>query len=182
MDLDILKTTYNKGNEGILKTPEELNKMQHSGKHPVLKKMKRQLVVESILWTLVLLVFYDFFDGHQKSLFWNLLLVVSIFLLLTHNILGFLILKNPIQGVSLKISLENYFVKIKNYATTSIISRAFAVITFVLYLTSNTNWNTSKLWLTISFMALLIFIQIFALNKIWKNRLSKIKKQITDLE
>lgn len=179
MNLDTLKSDYqNLGNESS-KSFDSLNKMRDSGNHPVLKSIKRQLIIESILWTFVLIVFYDFFDGHLKLLFWNVLLGGSIILLLIHNVLGFLLISTPINGDSIKKSLINYLKKIKSYAIISVISRVLMITVFMFYLTSNINgWSTSKLWATIGFFTITVFIQIFLLNKVWKKRINKIEKQV----
>ena len=117
-----------------------------------------------------MIVFYDFFDGHLKSAFWNVLLILSIVLLLVHNLLGYSIVQKPIEVVNLKSSLKNYSVKIKKYSRLSIISRMTAVSVFFLYLASNIVWTTYKLWTGIGMFVLLIGIQVYFLRNIWNKR------------
>ncbi len=177
MNLEDLKSDYENMGKEQLESLESLKKMKNARKHPVLKKIKRQLILESIVWGLILIVFYDFFDGHLKSIFWNVLLILSIVLLLVHNLLGYSIVKKPIEGINLKDSLKNYSLKIKKYSVLSIISRVAAVSVLFLYLTSNIVWTTYKLWTGIGMFVLLIGIQVYFLRNIWKKRASTLENQ-----
>ena len=178
MNLEDLKSDYQHLGKDHVESVENLNKMKNAINHPVLKRIKWQLIFESILWLLILIVFYDFFDGHLKSFFWNVLLSISIVLLLIHNLLGYSIVKKPIEGANLNDSLKNYLLKIKKYSAISILSRVVAVSIFFLYLTSNIIWTTSKIWMSIAMFALLIGAQIYFLRKIWSKRTKTIEHHI----
>lgn len=182
MELDNLKSEYQNLDNDNSKSIENLNKMKHSGRHPVLKSIRKQLVLESVLWTLILIVFYDFFDGHLKEFYWNVLLVMSIVLVLLHNALGFMIVKKPINDSSIKDSLIKYLNKIKSYSRISVISRVLAVIIFMGFLTSNVVWDGRKIWTSLVFFVIMIVGQVYFLNKVWRQRVKKIKSQIDALE
>ena len=175
MNLEELKSDYQHVGTDHVESAENLNKMKNAVNHPVLKRITRQLIFESIIWLLLLIVFYDFFDGHLKSLFWNVLLSLSIILLLIHNLLGYSIVKKPIEGNNLKDSLKSYLFKMKNYSVISILSRVVAVGIFFLYLTSNIIWTTSKIWMSLAIFGLLISVQIYFLLKIWNKRTKTIE-------
>tara|TARA_R110002072_G_scaffold298492_1_gene472550 strand:- start:20 stop:535 length:516 start_codon:yes stop_codon:yes gene_type:complete len=163
VDLDNLKSEYQNVGTERSKPIERLKKMKYTVNHPVLKKIKKQLLFESIIWTLILVVFYDFFDGHLKAFYWNVLLVISILLVLLHNILGFIIVQKPIGDVSLKDSLKKYLSRIKSYSIISIASRVIAIIIFMGFLTSTAVWTVNKLIMIIGFFILTISIQIYML-------------------
>lgn len=182
MDLDTLKSNYKNADNETIKSMGNLGKMRHPSNHPVLKKIRLQLIIESLLWAFILIVFYDFFDGHLRSFFWNVLLAISIILLLTHNFLGYLLVQKPINDDNIKSSLKGYLVKIKKYSIVSIVSRVLTVVIFMLYLTSNSNWDVDKLWTFIGFFILLILTQIFLLGKIWHKRIKIIKDQIENMK
>ena len=182
MDLENLKSDYQKSGNENPKSIESINKMKQSKNHPVLKRMRRQLVFESVIWVFVLIVYYDFFDGHLKSILWNVLLVISILLLLSHNLLGYIIAKSPINGKNLSKSLQVYADRIKNYAIVSIASRILAVLIFIGFLTSSITWNTNKIITIVSFITIVIAVQIYFLGKIWKGRIEKIEYQIDTLK
>ena len=177
MNLEDLKSNYQNKGKNNIESEEHLIKMTNSGNHPILKGIKRQLISESIIWLIVLIVFYDFFDGHLKSFFWNVLLTISIVLLLIHNLLGYSVIKNPIEGKNLSNSLKKYVIKIKRYSVFSVASRVAAVSIFFLYLTSNIIWNSEKIWTTLLAFALMIGFQVYFLSKIWKKRVKTIENQ-----
>ncbi|MDO5978470.1 hypothetical protein [Flavivirga spongiicola] len=182
MELDNLKPEYHSMDNDNSKSIESLNKMKYSGSHPVLKGIKKQLVFEGILWTLILIVFYDFFDGHLKAFYWNVLLVMSILLVLLHNVLGFIIVRAPINDSSIKDSLRKYLNKIKSYSRVSIISRVLAVVIFMGFLTSNVVWDSRKIWTSLVFLVIMMVAQVYFLNKVWRQRVKKIENQIDVLE
>ncbi len=171
MDLEDLKSDYKKRGVEHLKTTESLNKMKQSGNHPVLRSIKKQLIFESVIWIVLLVVYYDFFDGQQKSIIWNGLLIVSILLLLIHNILGYSLVKNPIFGENIKESLQKYLLKIKTFSFISIASRVFAIIIFLGFLTSNVKWEINKIMLFAVMFIITITAQIFLLRKVWNKRI-----------
>ncbi len=175
MDLEDLKKNYK--NEGLSekKSAGSLMQMKKWNNHPILKGIKRQLIFESIIWAIILIVFYDFFDGHLKSLLWNVILVCAIVLVLLHNILGLLIVKSPINDTVILLSLKNYLRRIKRYANLSIVSRVLAVIVFTSYLMSTADWNMKKIGITAIAFFCLVAIQVIMLRKVWKKRVDTIK-------
>jgi hypothetical protein len=179
MDLEDLKSDYKKSRVENLKTTESLSKMKKSENHPVLKGIKKQLIFESIIWIVLLVVYYDFFDGQQKSILWNLLLVISILLLLSHNVLGYILVKNPIFGENIKESLQKYLTKIKSYSYISIASRVFAVTIFLGFLTSNAEWGINKTLLFMGLFLATITSQIYLLRKVWNKRIHSIENTIS---
>lgn len=90
---------------GPNKNNEELRKMLQENRHPVLKGIRLQMIIETTAWTIFLFVYYDMFDGHRKPLYLNALLVTAVLLLLLHSITGYLSAKNLVSGNNLKQSL-----------------------------------------------------------------------------
>lgn len=179
MDLENLKSDYKKQGLEDLKTAENLNRMKQSGNHPVLRSIKKQLIFESIIWAVILVVYYDFFDGQQKSILWNLLLVISILSVLIHNVLGYILVKNPIFGDSIKESLLKYLAKIKTFSFISIVSRVLAVTILLGFLTSNSEWGFNKILLFGGMMLITISSQIYLLRKVWKKRIALIENTLS---
>ncbi|WP_111308505.1 hypothetical protein [Confluentibacter sediminis] len=178
MDLEDLKSDYKKGETDNVRTTECLKKMKQSGNHPVLRSIKKQLIFESIVWTILLVVYYDFFDGQLKSIVWNGLLIVSILLLLIHNILGYILVKNPIFGENIKESLQKYLTKIKKFSTLSILSRVLAVTILLGFLVSNIVWELHKILLFAGLLLFSIGIQIYFLRRVWNKRIGLIENKL----
>ncbi|MDW7693366.1 hypothetical protein R9C00_01305 [Flammeovirgaceae bacterium SG7u.111] len=173
MGIEDFKSVYeNAGEKNISK--DFIKKMTKTGNHPVLKRLRLQLIFETVVWAAVLIVFYDIFDGHLKVLAWNVAVVVAILLLLVHNLLGYKIIQYPIQGESLKASLNNYLAKIKTYAWVSIGTRVIAVATLMLFLTSTSNWTEKGFGVPLGMLSVFA-LQVYLLGKVWKTRIEKIK-------
>ncbi|NMH87000.1 hypothetical protein [Flavivirga algicola] len=181
MELDDLKSEYQNMNNDNSKSIESINKMKYSSKHPVLNGIKKQLVLESVIWILILIVFYDFFDGHLKAFYWNVLLVISILLVLIHNMLGFMVVKKPINDHNIKNSLKKYLNKIKRFSRVSIISRVLAFVIFMGFLTSNIIWDSHKIWTSTVFFSIAVVVQVYFLNRVWRQRVKKIEDQVHTL-
>jgi hypothetical protein len=148
-------------------------------KNPVLKDIRRQLTIESIIYTVFLIAYYDGFDGDKKPFILNLLLVVSVLLLLMHNIAGYIITKNNVGNGNLKESLSTYLSKIKTYAAVSIASRALAFSGIILFFMANITWTTGKYYGLALIIGLLCF-QVFSLRKIWAGRINKIRMALAE--
>jgi signal transduction histidine kinase len=178
MELEDFKSDYLQSGK-LEKDKDALQRMLHAG-NPVIKGIRRQLIVESILWIFFLVVYYDFFDGHLKPLIWNLLLILSVMLLLMHSLLGYKIINNPVNGNNIQKSIKNYLQRVRRYSIISIASRIMAIIIVFGYFLSSIESNEKRL-LGIGFLLLLVTIQGLMLRKIWLGRIDKIKKVYTQL-
>ena len=173
MDLEEFKSDYiNEGKEKMDR--ESLRRMINANRHPVLKRIKIQLILESSLWAVFLAVYYNFFDGHLKSPLWNSLLIISVVLLLVHNLLEYRITNNPINGPNVRLSLKNYLKRIRKYSIISMFTRAMAIIIIFGYFLSSIESHESKHYWSFVFLILLISIQIYLLKKVWSKRINKV--------
>ena len=170
MNLDDLKWSNSKfANEQISK--EKLIGMLSVKKHPVLKSIKIQLIIESIAWTSFLAIYYDFFDGHLRTWFWNVLLIFAIGLLLIHNLLGYQVTNNPINGINIVDSLRSYLKRIRKYAYLSISSRIFAIIIIFGYFLSALDAFEVRHYWSLGFLLALVLIQAYFLWRVWSKRI-----------
>ena len=179
MELNQLKSAW-QGMGGPNKNNEELRKMLQENRHPVLKGIRLQMIIETTAWTIFLFVYYDMFDGHRKPLYLNALLVTAVLLLLLHSITGYLSAKNLVSGNNLKQSLLNYLSKIKKYAVISVGSRVVTIICLLLFFTATIQFSPGKYWLLAGTL-LIIPLQVILLSHIWGKRIKKLKATIKGL-
>jgi hypothetical protein len=180
MKLGNLKSVYqNTGKVALNK--ENIQKMISENNYPVAKSLKKQLLIETVLWTIFIAVYYDIFDGHLKSLFWTLLLVAAVAFVLVHNALGFYVINNPINGETILESLKNYQNKIKNYTVVSIVSRVFAIAILLGYFISTITFTKEKI-ISLSFIFLVFPIQIYLLYRVWAKRKNQINAMFMKLK
>lgn len=179
MEHDTLKSAW----QGITtnrKTNMELNSMMRESGHPVLKRIRKQLILETLSFTVLLFVYYDFFDGDRKPFYANVLLVTAILFVLLHNIVGYVLTKHPVKGNSIKQSLENQLLKLKAYAAVSVASRVLTVACLLLFFTSVITFTTDKYWMLAAIILLLV-IQIALLSGIWMKRIGQLRSTINSL-
>lgn len=176
MELDALKSTWN-NIENPVKTPEEIQQMLIENNHPVLKEIRKQLLIEVIGWSAFLMVYYTMFDGDQKPLLINILLVVSVAAALVHNLTGYRLSSHLVAGTSIRASLQHYLVKVRTYAVISVISRVLLMAGFLLFFTYNISFDTGKYLMLSGAIALFAF-QLILLCRIWLRRLRRLSNTL----
>src|SRR5690606_35479207 len=98
--MDTLKSAW-KGMGTEHTQQEKLRGMLLERRHPVLKDIRRQMILEVIIFSALLLVYYDFFDGDRKPLYANLLLAGALLFAVLHSIGGYLLARRKINGANL---------------------------------------------------------------------------------
>lgn len=159
----------------------ELHAMMKESTHPVLKRIRKQLIIETIAFTAFLFVYYDFFDGDRKPVYANVLLVSAMVLVILHNILGYIMAKRSIDGDNLKQSLQHQLAKMKTYAVLSIAARILMVNCLLLFFASVITFTTQKNWLLAGIIAIMT-VQLVLLAAIWLKRIRQMKTTINHFQ
>lgn len=180
MNLDDLKWR-NANFEDEQVTKGALLNMLNVNNHPTLKKIKSQMIIESVAWIGFLAFYYDFFDGHLKPVLWNLLLIIAVGLLLIHNLLGYQVTNNPINGHNILDSLRNYLKKIRSYSYLSISTRVFALIIIFGYFLSGVESFESRHYWSIGLLPLFVLTQVYFLWRVWSKRINTISSKYGQL-
>jgi hypothetical protein len=180
MELDQLKSDWNALNVPA-KTPEELKTMLLENKHPVLKDIRKQVSIEIISWSAFLLCYYTMFDGQEKPVWANLMLINTICCSLIHNAAGYNFSKYLIRDKDIKASLRHYLSKIKNYALFAVLTRFLSFAGFLAFFTVNIQFNTYKYTL-LAVLILLFLGQLAWLSRLWHKRVSKIRDSVVAFE
>ncbi|MEM9987464.1 MAG: hypothetical protein AAF804_20420 [Bacteroidota bacterium] len=176
MNLDDLKSNFSQ-EEVEPQSLANLGRMLDPGQHPSLKGVRRQLLLESLAWTLFLALYHDFFDGQQKPLVWNLLLILAVIGLLMHNLLGYRITSRPVQGEDLRSSLGHYLSKIRRYAWVSIGARVLAILILFGFFLSSVDFEARHYAGAAGIVGLLL-VQGFLLWRVWRRRIEVIAEQV----
>lgn len=166
--------------ETTSKNNAELITMLKDGQHPVLKHMRRQLIIETIAFTIFLFLYYDLFDGDRKPMYANMFIITGMLIVIVHNIIGYIFTKSQLQGSNLKQSLELHLVSLKKHATISIICRALMASCLLLFFTSVMSFNANKFWSMVT-IVLILSIQLIVLWSLWRKRIAKLKGTIDSL-
>lgn len=172
MELDDLKSTWNRA-AAPAKTTEELLFMLKENNHPVLKGIRKQLTIEVLGWSFFLGVYYTMFDGGQKPLLINLLLIAGLLFSIVHNLMGYGLAKYLETDLAVKKALAHYLLKLKVYALTSVVSRVFLWTGFILFFTYNVRFTGSK-YVLLTVAVTIFAVQLVVLGRIWMMRLKKL--------
>lgn len=170
--MDTLRSAWQEmpGNE---KKTAELRGMLQEGKHPVLKQLRRQVIIESGLFTVFLALYYDMFDGHQKPLWLNALLVAGVLLVIGHGLLGYFHAKRTVGENNLRQALALRLKQLKTFAVLSVIFRMLSMSCILLFLTYAITFTIDKQ--IILGWALLAQIILFAvLIWVWVGRIRRL--------
>ena len=180
MEADDLKS-YWKSMEPVSRDKETLLLMLQENQHPVLKSIRKQILFEITGWVLFLIVYYSMFDGAEKPLWVNLVLILSLLLPIFHSIYGYYHNKYLTNNLNVKLALEQLYNRIKKYAFLSIISRVGFISGLLLFFTYNIHFTTTKYFLLL-FLGVIILIQLVVLYRIWNSRIIQIRDCMDALE
>lgn len=176
MELDELKSDWKNIVTGN-KTKEQISLMLKENNHPVLRGIRKQLVIEVIGWALFLICYYSMFDGHQKPLMINVLLVASVLISLIHNLFGYNFARHIVDGENMLISLMNYFSKVKRFAILSVMFRIVFTAGLLSFFCYNIRFGPGK-YILLVVIILGVLFQLIILGSIWIKRIKRLKQSI----
>jgi len=178
MELNELKSTWHNVN-GSVKSETELQKMTKIANHPSLKKIRIKLIAEIIGLSLFSFIYYDWFDGDQKPLYANLLLLSSLLLYISNDITGYMAIIRPVTGNNLKTSIQSYMVRIKRLSVFSSIISFLYGISLIVFFTSVINFTPEKQLILVGIIICLI-IMIFSSISIWTKWIKSLSLQVKE--
>ena len=178
MELTELKSAWQNVNSSV-KNETELQKMTKIAHHPSLKKIRTKLIAEVIGLALFSLVYYDWFDGDQKPLYVNLLLVSSLILYIFNDVIGYIAIARPIRANSIKTSIQNYLVIIKLLSFFSLIVSILYGFSLILFFTSVIDFTREK-YLILGGIIIILLTMYYSSFRIWTKWIKSLSKQIKE--
>jgi hypothetical protein len=180
MELDDMKSYWQQLPAESNKSAEALKHMIKENGHPALKGIRRQLLIEMAGWFIFLIVFYDFFDGHKKPLYLNLLVMVVGVFVVAHNAFGYLMARNLKAAGNLATALSHYLNKTKIYSIVSVASRVVSTTVVLMFLTNSIQFTKEK-YVILAGVVILFAIQIGLLIRLWIKRIMDLERSVTEL-
>ncbi|HEY8956349.1 hypothetical protein [Chitinophaga sp.] len=147
---------------------------------PVLKDIRKQVILEATGYTIFLIVYYDFFDGDQKPFYLNLLLVASVLCMLAQSVTGYVLARYPAAEHNLLESMRKKLQHIRKYAVISIFTKILAFAGIFAFFILSVQWTQQKSLLMIPLL-LIIVAQAYFQWKIWAGRIYRVKQTIEEL-
>jgi len=179
MDNDSLKSAW-KQMATAEKSSLELKTIIRKRSYSLMKRIRRQFIIETIAATAFLVVYYDFFDGDQKPLYANILLVAALLFMIIHNVVGLMQIKSQVKGENIEELLNDRLYKMRTYAMASAILRLLMACSFLVSFISVIKFTPFKYWILIS-VILIFLIQMFVFIRIWNERIRRMKEIIENL-
>ncbi|WP_436490968.1 hypothetical protein [Chitinophaga sp. ARDCPP14] len=152
------------------------------GKHtsPVLKDIRKQVILEAIGYSIFLIVYYDFFDGDKKPYYLNLLLVVSVLCMLAQSVTGYVLARSPAVEYNLLESMRKKLYNIRKYALITIFTKILAFAGIFAFFLASIRWTQQK-YLTLIPLVIIVGVQAYFQWKIWKGRIYRVKQTVEEL-
>lgn len=180
MEFNELKSNWNKSG-GRNKTYDELLLMIRIQNHPKLSRIRLKLIVESALLLVFVFVYHNIFDGDQKPLWVNIVLIASAVLFIMADFAGYLSLQNIIRGSNIKSSVERLYRTLQRISLFSIIASFLFGTSVILFFTSATDFSGNNyLILAGMFISMLVFIYLSYRN--WHSRINQLKAVEAEFE
>ncbi|MEP7108032.1 MAG: hypothetical protein ABI760_08615 [Ferruginibacter sp.] len=180
MELKDLKSDWQNAGKAF-KSEADLLSMTKIINHPTLKRIRIKLIAETIFLLLFLVIYYDWFDGDKKPFYANILLVTGVLLYVANDILGYISMVKPINGLNLKLSIKNYLTRIKRLSVFSLIFSSIYSIFLIIYFLSAINLTKEKGFLLLG-LAIILFQLMFWSYRVWTNRIKSLKQQVKDFD
>lgn len=159
----------------------EFKSMTKENGHPVLKGIRRQMLIEMTGWILFLFVFYDFFDGHNKPLYLNALVISTGVFVAGHNLLGYLMARNLHADGNMVQVLSAYIVKVKTYSAVSIMARVVSTAAVLMFFADAIQFTKEK-YMMLAGILVVFMVQIGLLIRLWIKRIVELEGSVRELK
>lgn len=178
MELNDLKSGWQNAG-GNAKSEKELQQMTRIVNHPSVKRIRRKLIIETILLVFFLFIYYDWFDGDQKPLYANLSLVAGLLLYIFNDIIGYVAITKPIRGANLKLSIQDYLMNVKRLSVSSIIITILYSLSIMIFFTSVITFTKEKAFMFL-FSSVVVCQLILLSSGMWKKWIKNLKLQVKE--
>lgn len=180
MELNDLKSNWQNAGR-TSKSEAELLNMAKITHHPSLRNIRIKLIAETIFLLAFLVIYYDWFDGDKKPLYANIVLTTGLLLYIGNDIIGYVAIAKPISGINLKLSITNYFTRIKRLAILSLAFSFLYSISLIVFFTSVIHFNREKRFLLLGMIIVLLQL-IFWSFRVWTMWIKNLKQQVRNFE
>jgi hypothetical protein len=156
-----------------VKQKEALAGMLTEKCHPILKGIRKQLILEISSWLIILCVYYSMFDGEKRPLAVNLIFIISILQAIAFNFTGYLAARNLVHGDNIITSIVVYLEKLKRFKWSSLFSRIIfmgGMLFFFFYGLNMVFFRT----LSIVLIGVVFVSQLWLLQRQWSQRIKKL--------
>jgi len=180
MEIENIKYSWKNTGKGK-RNQTELLKMTKIKNHPNIKRIRIKFIIEAVLITFFLAVYYTGFDGANKPLWANVFLIISAIGYVIARFVGWYVLQNPLKDGNLKKSLIRFQTKLKQVAFSIMLTAFLFGSAFISFFTSSIDFTREKYFLLAGMILTLLFL-VYLSNRNWIKRIKAIKTTIKEFE
>jgi len=162
------------------KQKEALALMLTEKSHPILKNIRKQLLLEISSWLVILCVYYSMFDGQMRPWIANGVFIMSMVQAIAFNISGYLVARNLIHGDNLVTSLSGYLISLKRFKWTSLFSRMIFMGGMLFFFLYGLDMDIRRV-LAVGFIVVVSAGQLWFLHSQWSLKIDKLTSLQTNL-
>ncbi|MGN6491272.1 MAG: hypothetical protein ACTHLE_04695 [Agriterribacter sp.] len=180
MDDNSLKSAWKNAGTSS-RTQDEIKHSMQEKNHAVLKKVRRQMIIEIAGFTIFLFLYYDMFDGNNKPLYANVLLVISLLLVIAHNAIVYSFAGKSAEGHNIKQLLQTNISRLKMQGAITVILRIAAAASLLVFFVSVISLTPVKYWL-LAGIAIIYVVQLWLLAIVQRKRLQQLQQVLSNFE
>ena len=178
MEFENLKSNWKKAGKGV-KDQEEIFVMTKIKNHPNIKRIRIKFFIETFSISVFLVMFYNGFDGGNKPLWANLLLIGGSISFLVIRIMGWHALRNPIKGDNLKTSLILFENKLQRITFFVLLSSFLFGLSIILFFATSIAFTKGKYFM-LAGMVLTLILLVYLSSRNWFKRVESINTTLLD--
>lgn len=178
MELNELKSGWQNAG-GNYRTEADLERMTNINLHPTLKRIRIKMIIETVVLSFFLFVYYDWFDGDKKPLYANLLLFAGVLLYIFNDVIGYISLAKPVMKENLRSSVQHLLSKVKRLSILSLVVSFFYSVCLLAFFLSVVTFTKEKSFILLGMILLLVQVTYIS-YKVWSNWIVKLELQVND--
>ncbi|MFT6872940.1 MAG: RsiW-degrading membrane proteinase PrsW (M82 family) [Roseivirga sp.] len=179
MGIDDLKNTWKSAGESH-RTSSELKLMTELKHNRRLKRIRRRLLIESILVLAFLTLFYTGLDGADKPLWTIVTLILSGVVYIINRLIGYHKTQNIKPDTTVYQMSQDLIKQLKRLSVTSGMSALFFGAAVILFMTIEIEFNVQKYTMLAGLIVSLFAFSFLSYN-IWKKQISRLQQIIHQL-
>jgi hypothetical protein len=154
--------------------------MTKISRHPVLKKLRLKFVIEASLLFIFLVFYNDGFDGAEKPLWANIVLIAGALLFIGNDVAGYFMFQKPVMGKDIGTSLKKFSRNLKRLAISSVSSAFLFGCAMIIFFSTVIDFTPIKLTLMAG-MFLAMMVGLYLSYKNWSRRIGDLNGVIEQL-
>jgi hypothetical protein len=162
----------------VYQSTEALKPMLQARTRPVFRRIRSQLLWEAFAFSVILLSYYDAFDGARRPLYAHVVLISVAVAILLHSVIGYLRFRPRKETAHLKEALERQLRRMRVYAVYSVFSRGAWTLAMAVFFSTAL---TAHGWVLPVTFGLLLTTQVIWLSHIWGARMRVLRDVVGEM-